>query len=151
MNIAAFLCLQLHPDPLVKVFDMRMLRQRAPLSLAIPPANNVRLLPPSESSGPSVFCSSRNGYLQTIELDENLDPLMHTLQMFYATLATSPQDRAMNPQALQDSLSVVGVSSNGRLIASGSQMGAVSLHSKALPDEEGNVHVSINEVPNSSS
>lgn len=131
---------------------MRMLRQRAPLSLAIPPANNAIFLQQQSSStdsGVSILCSSPNGYLQSIHLDQNLEPVMESLQMFYATLATSPQDHALNPQAPQDSLCVVATCGSGQLIASGSLMGAVSLHCSAIPDEEGNVHVSINEVSRS--
>ena len=137
---------QIHSDPLVKVFDMRMLRQRAPLSLAIPPPNNVKLLPhpprskyQHQQSAFSLMASSPNGCLQTIDLDANYEPIMPTLQMLYATL-TDPQETG-----LSDSLSVVAASSTGHFLASGSSMGVVSLHSRADSARE-DVVLSVNEV-----
>ena len=131
---------------------MRMLRQRAPLSLAIPPPNNAKFLPSRDSGSRgdsiSLLVSSSNGYLQTIALDSNHEPVLSTLQMCYATLATDPQERSINPQALHDSLSVLATSSSGSLIASGTSMGATSLHVLVDQpiDEDGMVHVSINAV-----
>jgi hypothetical protein len=110
---------------------MRMLRQVAPLTLAIPPPSYVKFLPKVASSWLNVLAVSPNGYIQTLSLNGAYEPLMDTLQIQYATMGNPPADPMLSNQT--DEVTVVNTSSNGHFIAVGSQAGVVSLHASVIP------------------
>jgi hypothetical protein len=132
---------QYHPDPTVKIFDMRMLRQIAHLALAIPPPCFVKFLPRNDDLDLNlgVLAVSPNGYIQSVFLTPSYEPIMETLQIQYATL-NNPQEETV-PLSETDEVAVVNVSSNGQLIGVGSVMGVLSLHASILPEEPATVQV----------
>lgn len=128
-----------------------MLRQMTHLALAIPPPCYVRFLPKNNEldSEIGVLAVSSNGYIQTVSLDAAYEPMMNTLHIQYATLSNPPQDGTtiVTPE---DEVTVVDVSSNGRLIGVGSLVGVVSLHA-AISSLDESPTIQVNKVVNISS
>lgn len=120
-----------------------MLRQIAPLALAIPPPCYVKFLPPQyeHDTNHNVLAVSPNGYIQTLSLSPTFEPMMETLQIQYATLSNSSDETVAIHQQTNDEVSVVTTSTSGQLIAVGSMVGVVSLHAYIQSDDPMNIVV----------
>jgi len=139
-----------HPDPLVRVFDMRMLRQVSPITLAIPPPSHVTMFPCAFPSPPDPSCSiakatflasSANGYMQSLSLSDNHEGILESMQVCYAALAGSADGSEV------DKVTAMAASSTGRIAAVGSAMGALSLHALMDPmDENSMMDIKVNEA-----
>lgn len=116
-----------------------MLRQIAPLALAIPPPSYIKFLPPQyeHDTNHHILAVSSNGYIQTLSLNPTFEPMMETLQIQYATLGDSSNDTTHTQTS--DEVSVVTSSSSGQLIAAGSMVGVISLHAYIHSDDPMNI------------
>jgi hypothetical protein len=152
-NNLTFPVLQYHPDPLIRVFDMRMLRQAPPLSLTVPGAPvAVRFLPVGgrygNSPDPSFVASTSDGSMQSLTLQATtLEQDMGVLpEVLYASLLGAPVQQdpgAKRPQT--DEVCHLATSASCRLIAAGSTMGTLSLNA-LVEDANVGVQVKVNRV-----
>jgi hypothetical protein len=170
--------MQYHPDPLIRVFDMRMLRQASPLSLTIPGTPvSARFLPSSDSrdrdndrgdddtDGPCLVAVTSEGCMQSLTLQRaSLEQDMGAIpEVMYSTLlgvTVNPPPPSSSPVMLgdkskrhggdKDNVTCLAVASGGRLVATGSSMGTLSLNALLLLEDDdqssGGAQLLVNQV-----
>lgn len=114
------------PDPLVRVYDLRMNRQLAPLSMSVSSPGHVKFLPSYKGDGTSsVVMAGSTGVLQI----SSLHPLdvASSMQMLYVPLA----DR-------REKISSLTTSSSGHFICAGNTGGGINQYIVGLSDEHSN-------------
>lgn len=120
------------PDPLVRVFDLRMNRQVAPLSMTTASPCFIKFIPTPASQGgygSQILLGASNGLMQIC------DPLSQqqqggiadpsSVQYVYSTLS-SPRDTVMSAAA----------SSSGQLLCTGNYSGGITQFALGLPPME---------------
>jgi len=143
-----------HPDPLLRVFDMRMLRQAPPLSLTIPGAPvAARFLPTGggdgNSPGPSFLAATGDGTMQSLSLQAaTLEQDMGALpEVLYASLLGVPvQQDPVGQRPQPDQISCLAVAPSSRVIAAGSSLGSLSL-SALVENPNSGVQVQVHQNP----
>ena len=119
-------------DPLVKVFDLRMNRQLAPLQMAGSTPHFIRFVaaPPSRGGyGAQIMLSSGNGTIHVSDPNGNGSDL----QVLYASLSSQ-----------RDYVTSVAVSSSGQMLCTGTYSGNVSQFAIGLPVDEASEGQKIN-------
>ena len=113
------------PDPLIKVFDIRMQRQLSPMSMSVSSPNFIRSIPtgtrPEEDSATSaaILLGSSTGVIQVCPLSGD----QTNSQLMYAPLS----DR-------KEVVTAVAVSSSGHMMCVGTSSGAIAQYILRLPE-----------------
>ena len=113
------------PDPLVRVFDVRMNRQLKPLSMSMGTPSVLKFIPsPSGDGTTSVLMAGATGVLQLSSLEGVADP--PSMQVFFVPLS----DR-------KEKLTHAAASSSGHFIAGGVTGGSIIQFALGLPPDAG--------------
>jgi hypothetical protein len=115
------------PDPLVKVFDLRMRRQLTPMSMSTSSPSFLRHVPHAHQPGAgagavgeSVLLGSTSGILQVSPTTADMDPA--ATQILYAPL-----------QERKEQVTAAAISKTGHFMCVGTSSGTIAQYSIGLP------------------
>ena len=109
------------PDPLVRVFDLRMNRQIAPLTMQTASPNFIKFVPASSAQGgygSKILLVSSTGMMQVLDplsAHQRGDSNVDNVQYLYASLQTP-----------RDTVTAAAVSSSGQVLCTGTYSGGIS-------------------------
>ena len=123
--------LQYVPDPLIRQYDLRMLRQLSPLPMPGLVACRLRFLPRSDDSAArSILLASEDGLLQSYELTAAGG--VPCTNMFYSHIASETDENT--GYDVVPKLTAIATSSSGQLVAVGSSHGIVVQLGSTVPE-----------------
>ena len=127
------------PDPLVRVFDLRMNRQIAPLTMQTASPNYIKFVPASSAQGgygSKILLVSSTGHMQVLDplaALQGVDSDSESIQYLYASLQTP-----------RDTVTAAAVSSSGQVLCTGTYSGCISQFALGMGDP--NMGRVVNEV-----